>query len=181
MAFIDHTQIWLRGEAVDMTAVSVAGFALLLLAGGLWRFASTPLGQALVIPTTLIAVLFLGFGFYSVVSTPGQITKYTAAFDLDPSGFVQAERDRIAAFEALYRYTLIGATIAFLSALGIYVLTDHATWRAIAVAFVFLGLSGLIVDGFSKERATVYASAIDRALEDLRLEKSMDLEVSAEN
>lgn len=54
----DHTHTWVRGEGIDMAVLSVVGLVL-LLTDGLWRIVATPLGQALVIPSTLVALLFL--------------------------------------------------------------------------------------------------------------------------
>ncbi|BDY05262.1 hypothetical protein [Ferrimonas sp. YFM] len=164
MSFIEHTHAWVRGEGVDMAVLCGVGLLLLLVAGGLWRFVATPLGQALVIPISLIALLFLGVGVFGVVSTPAKLAQFSAAFELDPSGFVQSEQERVAGFEALYLYTLIGAAIGFALALGIFWQTQSVTWRAIGIALVVLGLAALVIDGFSKERATVYQAEIDKAL-----------------
>lgn len=164
MSFIEHTHDWLRGEAVDMAVLSATGLALLSLAFVLWRFVTTPLGQALVIPTLLVSLLFLVVGFYGVVSTPIKIAEFSAAYDLDPLGLVQAEQTRVAGFQALYTYTLMGATIGFALATGLFLATDQAVWRAIAIALVFVGLSALVIDGFSKERAATYAAQIEEEL-----------------
>jgi hypothetical protein len=164
MPFIDHTHAWLRGEAIDMAVLAAIGLALILLAGGLWRFVTTPLGQALVIPTLLIAALFVTVGLYGCLSTPGKIAQASAAYAQDAGGFILSEQNHVAGFAQLYAYTLIGAAISFALALGIFVLTDHATWRAIGIALVFLGLSAMTIDGFSKERAAIYATQIEKAL-----------------
>lgn len=154
-----------------MTVLSAVGLALLLLAGGLWRIVATPLGQALVIPSALVALLFLSVGIFGVLSTPTKIAQYSASYEQDPSGFVQAEHDRVNGFEAIYIYTLIGAAIGFALALGIFLLTENATWRAIGIMFVFLGFSAVVIDGFSKERAAAYAAEIEIELKRHALER----------
>ena len=164
MSFIDHTHAWLRGEAVDMAVLSVVGVALLVLAIVLWRMVATPLGQALVIPCVLVAVLFLGSGLSGVLSAQTKIDQYSASYESDPDGFVQSEHDRVSGFDRIYAYTLIGAAVGFGLALCIFVLTDHATWRAFGIMFVFLALSALVIDGFSSERAAIYAAEIEKEL-----------------
>ncbi|WP_420583670.1 hypothetical protein [Ruegeria sp.] len=165
MQFLDHTLAWARGEAFEMSLLATAGVVVLVVAGLMWRFAPTPVGQALPIPLVVVALIFLAGGLGGSIGSQDRLADYAAAFNQDPVAFVHAEKARVEAFEALYTYTLIGAAVAFAAALALFVFSEHATLRAIAVALVFLGLSALIVDMFSKERAVTYANAIEAEIE----------------
>jgi len=106
-------------------------------------------------------MIFIVPGIVGALGNSSKLAKYESAYEQSPTGFVHAEKARVKKFEDLYTYTLIGATIAFAMALVMFKLSENETLRAIAVALVLIGLSGLVVDMFSKERATTDEQAID--------------------
>jgi len=144
-----------------MLLLALAGILLVMLAGLLWKLAPTPIGQALPIPLSVVAMIFIVPGIVGALGNSSKLAKYESAYEQSPTGFVHAEKARVKKFEDLYTYTLIGATIAFAMAIVMFKLSENETLRAIAVALVLIGLSGLVVDMFSKERATTYEQAID--------------------
>ena len=144
-----------------MSVLALAGAVLLLIAGLIWKLASTPVGQALPIPLAVVAMIFIVAGLVGIFGTPNKLAQYESAYEQSPTSFVHAEKARVKTFEALYTYTIIGAAIAFAAALVMFTLSDNVTMRAIAVALVLIGFSGLVIDMFSQERATAYEQAID--------------------
>ncbi|MYI69489.1 MAG: hypothetical protein F4103_12350 [Boseongicola sp. SB0673_bin_14] len=167
MNFLDNTLAWARGEAFEMSLLALAGALLLAAAGALWRLAPTPAGQALPLPLAVLALVFLVAGLAGSIDATGRLEAYAAAFDRDPAAFVHAERARVEAFQSLYAWTMIGAAAAFAVAVALFALSGHATLRAVAVALALAGLSALVVDMFSKERAATYARAIEAEIERL--------------
>ncbi len=161
MSFLDHTMIWAKGEAFEMLLLALAGTLLLAAAGLLWKLAPTPVGQALPIPLSVVAMIFVAAGIVGTFGNSGQLAKYESAYEQSPISFVHAEKARVEQFEDLYAYTIIGAAIAFAAAIVMFKLSENETLRAIAIALVVIGLSGLVIDMFSKERAMTYAQAID--------------------
>lgn len=160
MTFLDHAIEWLRNEAFEMSLLACAGVVILIIAAALWRFAPTPMGQALPIPLAIIALLFLGAGLGGALGTPAKIATFNEAYALDPRAFLYAEKARVEAFQILYTYTLIGAAIVFAIALMLFAVSEQVMLRAIAICLVFLGLSGLVIDVFSKERSNRYYEVI---------------------
>jgi lipoprotein signal peptidase len=61
--------------------------------------------------------------------------------------------------------TIIIASISFVLAICAFVLTHNATLRAIGIALVIFGITGLIIDYFSKERADNYYKQIVMEIE----------------
>jgi len=169
MTFLDHTLAWARGEDFEMALLAGAGLIVLMVAVLFWRLATTPVSQSLPIPLAVVALLFLAVGIGGLLGTPAKIAAYTAAFEQDPVQFMHAEKDRVEGFQTLYIGTMVGAAISFAAALLIFAFTLHPLARAIAFTIAFLGLSGLVFDMFSKERAMTYADAIDAELS--RLER----------
>ena len=167
MHFLDHALAWARGEAFEMLLLALAGALVLVLAGVLWRLAPTPVGQALPLPLAAIALVFLVAGLGGYLDAVGRPAEHAVAFGRDPVAFVHAERARVEAFQALYTYTTVGAAVAFAAAVALFALYQNATLRAVAVALAFAGLSGLVVDMFSKERSATYARAIEAEIERL--------------
>ncbi len=161
MTFLDHSVEWLRGEAFEMALLAGVGSLIMIMAAGLWRLAPTPLGQALPIPLAAVALLFLVAGLAGSSGTSARVAAFTDAFEADPLAFVEAERARVDAFQALYTYTMIGAAVCFAAALAIFALSEHPVHRAVAVTLAFVGVSGLVVDMFSKERSNRYSDAIN--------------------
>jgi len=169
MGFLDHTMIWAKGEAFEMSLLVLAGTLLLAMAGLLWKLAPTPVGQALPIPLSVVAMLFIVAGIVGTSGNSSRLDEYESAYEQSPARFVHAEKVRVKKFEALYTYTIIGAAIAFAMAIVMFKLSENETMRAIAVTLVLVGLSGLVIDMFSKERAKTYEQAIDA--ETVRLNK----------
>ena len=78
----------------------------------------------------------------------------------DEGQFVKAEKKRVEGFQYLYDFTKYLATGLFATALLIFFFTETRHWQAAAIAIVILGLSGLVIDYFSKERADIYCQII---------------------
>ncbi len=161
MTPLDHAIVWQRGEAFEMLLLSAVGVAVLILAAGLWRYAPTAMGQALPLPLAAVGLLFLIAGIIGSLGTQARLDALEAAFVADPVAFVQAETVRVTAFQSLYTYTLIGAAVSFAIAVLIFALSEHHMLRAIAVSLALVGLTGLVVDMFSQERANRYSAALE--------------------
>ena len=146
-----------------MLLLAAAGVIVLILAAGLWRFAPTATGQALSFPLTVVGGLFLIAGVIGYVGTDARLDAFAATYAADPAAFVQAEIQRVARFQRLYTATVIGASAAFTGAVLIFALSEHPGLRAVAVCLVLVGLTGLVIDMFSQERANRYVAALEFA------------------
>lgn len=161
MNILDHAVIWAKGEAFEMTIVAIAGAIVLLLAGLVWKLGTTPVGQALPIPLTVVAAIFLSAGISGILGTSSKIEQFESAFKESSVSFVQAEKARVEKFDTIYNYTIMGAAIAFAAAIIMFKFYPGPMVKAIAIAIVITGAAGLIIDMFSAERAQIYMNAID--------------------
>lgn len=165
MGLINHTLEWAKGEALEMLIVAFAGILVLLIAIALWRFTSSAVGQALVIPLMLVAFIFLGAGVWGQVTHKEKLKAYSQAYEQDSSAFAESELKRVERFDVLYKYTIISAGLLFLFAIIAFGFSQSPILRATAVACAFIGLSGMIIDMFSKERANKYLTQINIAVD----------------
>ena len=114
----------------------------------------------MVIPLVLIGLILAGSGTYGTYSNQRQITQYQQNPPLEIASFIQAEKERVEGFQSLYTFTKYLALGLFATAVCIFFFTQNRYWQAAAIAMVVLGLSGLVIDYFSKERADSYYEVI---------------------
>ncbi|MEC3908114.1 hypothetical protein VOI54_13875 [Tamlana sp. 2201CG12-4] len=156
MNVLEHTTTWYKGEIFEATIIGVFGTLFILIALAFWRLGKTPNTQAMVIPLLIVGLL-LGFtGAYMAYSNSNKIKVLSETTIENNQEFVQAEKQRVEDFQALYTYTKIGVAICFAMAILIFFITEHRHWQAIAIALILIGASGLTIDYFSKERAAIY-------------------------
>lgn len=165
MDFIQHTINWLKGEIFEATIFGSFGLLTIICSLLFWKFGETPNSKAVIIPLTIVGVFFLATAISGIVSNNKRITEYNEAFQKDTKTFVISEKKRVEDFHYLYKMTIIIATISFALAIGFFLLTDNHILRAIGLALIVFGLTGLIIDYFSKERADNYYKAITTEIE----------------
>ena len=62
MELIDYTNKWLTGEIQEDLAMVAGGVVCLLLALVAWRWGSSESARAIILPLTVVAVIFIGGG-----------------------------------------------------------------------------------------------------------------------
>lgn len=87
------------------------------------------------------------------------------AFTENPEAFIQSEKERVEGFQYMYTMTLIIATVSFAFALLVFWFSHSPLLKAVALAVAIFGISGLVIDHFSEERAAKYYQKIEKALE----------------
>lgn len=160
MEFIQHTINWTKGEIFE--AVFIGAFGLLLVICGVlfWRLGQTPNAKSMFIPLVLVGILFAGAGMSGVVSNQKRIPKFEQEFHENPTVFVENEKERVEDFQYLYTMTLILASVSFVIAMTFFWFTNSSVLKAIGIALLIFGLSGIVIDYFSKERADIYYEQI---------------------
>ncbi|BDG07595.1 hypothetical protein [Anaeromyxobacter paludicola] len=164
MDFVRHSVQWARGEILEMTLIAAAGLTVAVIGVAFGRLGSTPLAKAMLVPLVVLGLFFVAIGVSGYATNRTRIPAYEQAYREDPAAFVRAEQKRVEGFQYMYRITNVLAPICFAVAAGLFWLTLDARARAAGIALVVFGLFGFIVDGFSKERAGIYHSAILEAL-----------------
>lgn len=164
MDLIRHSIDWVRGEIFEMTLIAVAGALLAGLGVVFWKVGATPLAKAMLVPLVVIGLLFAAIGVSGYASNLRRIPAFEQAYRQDAPAFAQAEKVRVEGFQYMYKITNVLAPICFALAVALYWLTLNAHARAAGIALVLFGLFGLVIDGFSKERADIYYARVLAAL-----------------
>ncbi len=160
MDFLHYTTNWVRGEIFEATLFFF--FWLLIVISGLlfWKFGDTLNSKALVVPLLVVGLFFFWAAISGVISNDKRLMEYTEAYQQDVWAFVKSEKKRVEDFQYLYKMTVIIASISFILAISAFIFTENRTLRAIGIALVIFGITGLIIDYFSKERADIYYAEI---------------------
>lgn len=164
MELVRYSIAWVRGEILEMTVVAIAGITFAALGILFWRLGVTPLARAMLVPLVVVGVLFASIGVSGYVSNQRRIPAFEQAFRDDATAFARAEKERVEGFQYMYTITNVLAPICFAVAVLLFWLTLNPHARAVGIALVLFGLSGLVIDGFSKERADLYYARVTEAL-----------------
>mgnify|MGYP001102786000 CR=1 FL=1 len=164
MKTIEYSIEWARGEQFEGWSITIFGALVLLLTLILWRYGSTPNAKALVVPALILGMLFLLMGSYMVYSNGVRQEAFTEAYEQDALAFLQAEKNRVEGFQFMYPASLLISAISFVVALALFYFSDSPARKALAIVLAVFGLSLLIIDYFSKERADNYYEALLNAL-----------------
>lgn len=160
MDFITYSLQWTKGEIFEAAIFGSFGLVTIIVAIIFWKFGETPNAKAMLIPLIVVGILFAGAGASGVINNQKRIPKFEKAYSENPLAFLQDEKERVEGFQYLYTMTLIIATISFALAIGFFWFSDNHILKAIGIALILLGLTGLAIDYFSKERADIYYEKI---------------------
>lgn len=160
MDFIKHTIHWAKGEIFE--AIIYGSFGLLTIIGSLlfWIFGTTLHSKSAVIPFALVGIFFLLTAIFGIANNKKRLREYTDSYHINKIDFVLSEKKRVEDFQHLYKMTIIIASVCFAVALLFFYLSNNYFLRAVGLALILLGMTGLIVDFFSKERADNYYRTI---------------------
>ncbi len=165
MDFMQHTTNWVIGEIFEATIFGSFGLLTIICSLLFWQFGETPNSKAVIIPFAIVGIFFLVTAISGIVSNNKRLTEYNEAFQKDKKAFVISEKKRVEDFQYLYKVTVIITALSFVVAIGFFLFTDNHILRAIGLALIIFGLTGLVIDYFSKERADFYYEAIREDIE----------------
>jgi O-antigen/teichoic acid export membrane protein len=165
MDFIQHTTNWVKGEIFEATIFGSFGLLTIICSLLFWKFGETPNSKAVIIPFAIVGIFFLTTAISGIVGNNKRLKEYTEAFQNDKKSFIASEKKRVEDFQYLYKITIVIAAVSFTLATGFFLFTDNYILRAIGLALIVFGLTGLIIDYFSKERANYYYKVITTEIE----------------
>ncbi|NJO92444.1 MAG: hypothetical protein HC831_28350 [Chloroflexia bacterium] len=165
MDFIQHTINWVKGEIFEATLIGLFGLLTIICSLLFWKFGDTPSAKAVIIPFAVVGIIFVVIAISGISTNNKRLPQYTEAFNKDKTEFVISEKKRVVDFQYLYKMTIIIASVCFVLAICAFFFTQNITLRAIAIALVIFGISGLVIDYFSKERADNYYQVIMTEIE----------------
>jgi hypothetical protein len=160
MEFIQHTISWVKGEIFEGKIIGLFGLLTLICSSLFWKFGKTLNSKALIIPLAIVGIVLLAISIGGIVSNNKRLPQYIEAFNKDKTEFVKSEKKRVEGFQYLYKMTIIIAAVGFAIGICFFLFTKSRILKAIGLALIMLGLAGLIIDYFSKERADTYYKAI---------------------
>ena len=165
MDFLSHSIAWCKGEIFEGRMILLFGILSIIFSLLFWKIGTTPAAKAMIFPILGIGLLFSGAGISMQYSNQQRIQTFTAAYQSDAAGFVQAEKERTETFMTWYpliRYVVAGMVLL---SVGMFLFWSAPLARASAITLLLLGSSILIIDFFSEERAEIYYSHIEATAE----------------
>lgn len=164
MEFINNTTAWIKGELFEATLVLAFGIFTILAGFLFWKIGSTPGAKALLLPFVITGLIYAATGGNMLVSNKKRIAEFPEAFQKNKTEFIQSEKKRVEAFQYQYQISKIVATVCFALTIGMFWFTKSPNWQGAGIGLALFGMTGLVVDYFSEERAKIYYTTILEAL-----------------
>ena len=162
MELIDYTNKWLAGEIFEGRSILIAGLCLLVLTIIVWRVGSTDYARAILLPMLVVAVMHAGIGVGMMVYNKQRIPQFEEQYSQQtPQEYLESENARVDEFMKIYPKVIIFAAISFIVAICLFAFCKTPWLRATALALIYLALSCLVIDYFSKERGMIYQQKIN--------------------
>lgn len=163
MDFIEHAIAWCKGEIFEGRIILISGIVVVILAFLFYKLGTTLNAKALLYPLLVVGFLFVGIGVTMPYTNSKRITKFQKAYNENPKAFIQSEKERVEGFQYMYTMTLIIAAVSFAFAALVFWFSQSPLLKAIAISVALFGISGLVIDHFSEERAEIYYQKIEDA------------------
>lgn len=165
MTILEHSIAWAKGEQFEGMCIAIGGVLSILIAGLLWKYGMTNNAKSLVIPTLVFGLIFTLMGSYMIYSNGQRQTEFQQAYETNSEQFSIAEKKRVEDFQFMYPTSLAISAVCFLITLIAFVWSKNPNFHAIGIVLSVFGLSLIIIDYFSKERASIYYEQILQQLQ----------------
>ena len=149
-----------KGEAVILVLFGILVFALLSTL--LWKYPSD-LAKGLTYPVSVFILIAVFAGTFNAYNNQKRLNEFPARYLDNREAFVEAEFRRFEGDNGGNRWWLplnIAWTLCLVIGVALYFMKDGYYSKGVALGIVFLGFSGLLIDGFAKERAEKYTGKI---------------------
>ena len=161
MELIDYTNKWVTGEIMEDFAMVAGGVICLLLALVAWRFGTSESARAIILPLTVVAVIFIGGGAALAYNNHQRSKQFVEQYQESPQKFLESEKARVADFMKIYPQTIIVSAVMMVIAVCVFAFCDKPWLRASALALILVALAALTIDFFSKERGVIYQQELN--------------------
>ena len=173
MELIDYTNKWLAGEIFEGKSILIAGLCLLVLTIIVWRVGSTDYARAILLPMLVVAILHIGIGAGMFVYNKQRIPQFEEQYSQQTTQeYLESENTRVDEFMKIYPKVIIFAAISFIVAICLFAFCTTPWLRATALALIYLALSCLVIDYFSKERGMIYQQELNEQREQSQISLS---------
>jgi MFS family permease len=157
MEFITHATNWIKGELLEAIIITVFSIIMLISAFLFWKFGTTPNSRTLIIQTAIVGVFLLMVGLSMSFSNQKRLVEIETKIGKNTSEFIKFEKKRVEDFQYMY---VVSKTIAVVTFVFAFWFSKNGTVQGISIALLIVGISGLIIDYFSEERASIYYTEI---------------------
>ncbi len=161
MELIDYTNKWISGEIMEDLAMIVGGVACFVLALMAWRWGTSELARAIILPLTVVAVILVALGGSLAYSNHMRQKQFVEQYQESPDKFLESEKARVADFMKIYPQTIIVSAVMMVIAICVFAFCDKPWLRASALALILIALAALTIDFFSKERGVIYQQELN--------------------
>ena len=165
MNLLEHSIAWAKGEQFEGMCIAIGGVLSIFIAGLLWKYGATINAKSLTIPTLVFGVLFTLMGSFMIYSNGQRKSEFEQAYETNSEKFTIAEKQRVEDFQFMYPTSLAISAVCFLITLIAFIWSKNPTFHAIGIVLSVFGLSLIIIDYFSKERASIYYEQILQQLQ----------------
>jgi len=156
MKLVEYSVQWAKGESFEGMCITIAGILTLICSVLIWKFGTTVNAKALLAPTFILGLLFSTMGSFMLYSNNKRITEFQQAYQTDSESFVQNEKKRVEDFQFMYPTSLAISAVCFLFTILVFVYSKNPMFHSVGIVLTVFGVSLIIIDYFSKERAQIY-------------------------
>lgn len=163
MEFTDSIITYYRGEKSEALILVISGIIVLaLLSSLLWKYPSD-LAKGLTYPVSVFILIALFAGTFNAFNNEKRLKELPVKYVVNQKAFVEAEVHRFEGPNGVNKWWLplnIAWTLCLLLGVSLYFMRDGYYSNGVALGIIFLGFSGLLIDGFAKERAEKYTKEL---------------------
>ena len=159
MDFYQHTNNWLKGELFEGTIILISGITILVLSFLTWKIGTTPNAKSFALVLLVVGLLFSGISF-GFQANKKRVVAFEKQYKENPTTFIQQEKERVEGFQWMYKMSAIISGICFAVTFITFMYFENRIFLSIALGLMIIGGSLIVIDYFSKERATIYYQQI---------------------
>lgn len=160
MELLKHTIQWCKGEVFEGKMIMLFGILLLLITFSFWKFGFTTNARAMIIPLLVLSLLHIGTGIAMIYSNTNKQIDYKEAYNKEPEQFKQSEIKRTEIFMKIYPLTRYFSIAFIILGFVLFAFIHNPVWKSIGLCVMVLGISIIVIDYFSEERANTYQKAL---------------------
>lgn len=159
MDFFQHTNNWFKGELFEGTIILISGITILVLSFLTWKIGTTPNAKSFALVLLVVGLLFSGISF-GFQANKKRVVAFEKQYKENPTTFIQQEKERVEGFQWMYKMSAIISGICFAVTFITFMYFENRIFLSIALGLMIIGGSLIVIDYFSKERATIYYQQI---------------------
>ena len=110
----------------------------------------------------VVAIMHTGVGAGMIITNKQRIPQFAEQYQQQtPQEYLNSENARVDEFMNIYPQVIIFVAIAFAVGICLFAFCTTHWLRATALALIYLALSMLVIDYFSKERGITYQQELN--------------------